>query len=408
MSLNLASFAHLDGDEENIAESLDASLPVGIHRVKNECDEQEESMALRRMALPTSFGLERAAVKKGEKQSFYCDLCFVELNSLDTMQSHLFGAKHLKKQKQHEQNLMNVGKIVDENTYIRSIPHPKNGPKKIPVPLKHKLSESSAHNPIVGLAHITEVISVSNIEMEPFYECNLCNSQGEANGMVNHVRGRGHREKFFGQLDDRDYSKISSGELLKLAEKQNEQGEWELIKTIYSDELYPWPSGKAPWSLENGGTGNPPTFSRFRLSDREKALQPVISNEDSKLILQVKALPVLHTYDDLNTCYSTAKRLIKKATDYQRYELKNQQLRTDLDDLKHMALTNIEELERIKLRNEFHAVTVTPFSNSTSVIKRKRDIEERSEPWSYRHVREKTPYHRNRSQAPSTKRTCYD
>ena len=226
--------------------------------------------------------------------------------------------------------------------------------------------------------------------------------------MVNHIRGRGHREKFFCQLDDRDYSKVSSGELLKLAEKQNEQGEWELIKTIYSDELYPWPSGKAPWSLENGGTGNPPTYNRFRLSDREKALQPVISNEDSKLILQVKALPVLHTYDDLNTCYSTAKRLIKKATEYQRYKLKNQQLRTDLDDLKHMALTNIEELERIKLRNEFHAITVTPFSNSTSVIKRKREIEERSEPWSYRHVREKTPYHRNRSQAPSTKRSCYD
>ena len=428
MSLNLASFANYGGDEENIASSSDAPeepLPVGI-RVKNEFAEPEESSALRNMGLPTSFGLETATVKKGEKQSFYCDLCFVELNSLDTMRSHLYGSKHLKKQNQYEQNLMNEGKIVDKNTYIRSVPHPKNAPKKIPVPLKDKLSEIGAHNPIVGLAHITEIISVSNVEMEPFYECNLCNNQGEANGMVNHILGRGHREKFFSQLDDRDYSKMSSGELCKQAGKRSERGEWDLIKTIYSDELYPWPSGKAPWSLENGGTGNPPTYNREFMRDREKALQPsikpdpdnpfqaaasaapVVSEEDSKVIFQVKALPALHTYDDLRTCYSTAKRLIEKATEYQRYELKNRQFRTDLDDLKHMAVTNIEELERIKLRNEFHAVTVTPFSNPTSVIKREREIDEWSEPRSYRHARERSPYRRDRSRSPSTSRSRYD
>ena len=104
--------------------------------------------------------------------------------------------------------------------------------------------------------------------MEPFYECNLCNNQGEANGMVNHVLGRGHREKFFGQMDDKDYSKMSSTDLRKQAERQDEKGQWELIKTTYSDELYPWPSGKAPWSLENGGTGNPPTYNREFMRDR--------------------------------------------------------------------------------------------------------------------------------------------
>ena len=196
MSLNLASFANYVGDEENIASSSDAPeepLPVGI-RVKNEFAEPEESSALRNMGLPTSFGLETATVKKGEKQSFYCDLCFVELNSLDTMRSHLYGSKHLKKQNQYEQNLMNEGKIVDKNTYIRSVPHPKNAPKKIPVPLKDKLSEIGAHNPIVGLAHITEIISVSNVEMEPFYECNLCNNQGEAWSIILEV---GVTEKSF-------------------------------------------------------------------------------------------------------------------------------------------------------------------------------------------------------------------
>jgi len=31
-----------------------------------------------------------------------------------------------------------------------------------------------------------------------------------------------------------------------------------LIRTIRSDALYPWPAGKAPWSIENGGSGIPP------------------------------------------------------------------------------------------------------------------------------------------------------
>ena len=81
MSLNLASFANFGGDEDNIASSSDApeELPIGI-RVKNEFAESEETANLRTMGLPTSFGLETATVKKGEKQSFYCDLCFVELN----------------------------------------------------------------------------------------------------------------------------------------------------------------------------------------------------------------------------------------------------------------------------------------------------------------------------------------
>ena len=61
---------------------------------------------------------------------------------------------------------------------------------------------------------------------------------------------------------------MSSTDLRKQAERQDEKGQWELIKTTYSDELYPWPSGKAPWSLENGGTGNPPTYNREFMRDR--------------------------------------------------------------------------------------------------------------------------------------------
>ena len=69
--------------------------------------------------------------------------------------------------------------------------------KKIPVRLHAKLLE--VKQPIVGLKFITEIRAISDIEAEPFYECKLCNNQGEAHGMVNHVVGRNHREKFLTQ-----------------------------------------------------------------------------------------------------------------------------------------------------------------------------------------------------------------
>ncbi len=35
-----------------------------------------------------------------------------------------------------------------------------------------------------------------------------------------------------------------------------------LIKTHLSDEEYPWPPGKAPWSVEQGGEGESPGSAR--------------------------------------------------------------------------------------------------------------------------------------------------
>ena len=70
--------------------------------------------------------------------------------------------------------------------------------------------------------------------------------------MFNHLLGRGHREKFFGNKYETDYEKVNSHKILQMAEKERENKNIESITTIYSDELYPWLSGKAPWSLEQG------------------------------------------------------------------------------------------------------------------------------------------------------------
>lgn len=77
-----------------------------------------DDVAAREMAaygLPTSFSMNRNSpgassiaesssnTRKGEKKTFYCELCLVELNSEDTMISHRNGMKHLKKEQAEKQ-----------------------------------------------------------------------------------------------------------------------------------------------------------------------------------------------------------------------------------------------------------------------------------------------------------------
>ena len=66
--------------------------------------------------------------------------------------------------------------------------------KKVPIRLQEKLRES--RETIVGLDFIQEIIACSNAEVEPYYERMSCGTQGEANGMYNHLVGKNHRERF--------------------------------------------------------------------------------------------------------------------------------------------------------------------------------------------------------------------
>ena len=52
--------------------------------------------------------------------------------------------------------------------------------------------------------------------------------------------------------------------MLRAAKRMSENNEKlsDLIKTIRSDEDYPWPPSKAPWAVEKGGTGIPPCGAR--------------------------------------------------------------------------------------------------------------------------------------------------
>ena len=143
-------------------------------------------------------------------------------------------------------------------------------PKKVPVSLSEKLREVS--EPIVGLKYIAETIPCSSNEMEPYYECYLCGTQGEANGMFNHLTGRNHREKVIQKAypNEKQYFDMPRDMILKEARRLSQMDTDDKMDTVHSDELYPWPAGKAPWSVEKGGSGFVPTAISHRRETRRR------------------------------------------------------------------------------------------------------------------------------------------
>ena len=58
---------------------------------------------------------------------------------------------------------------------IIPIPNPEKTKKKVPVRLHERIKET--RDPVVGLDFVQEYIAVSDPEMEPYYECELCGSK---------------------------------------------------------------------------------------------------------------------------------------------------------------------------------------------------------------------------------------
>ena len=83
---------------------------------------------------------------------------------------------------------------------MKPIPNPESTKKKIPIRLQEKIKETM--DPVVGLGYITEFIPLSDAEMEPHYECVLCGSQGQSNGMFSHIMGQKHRQLFIEKISN--------------------------------------------------------------------------------------------------------------------------------------------------------------------------------------------------------------
>ena len=305
--------------------------------------------------LPTSFAMsknspaaaggigESSNTRKGEKKTFYCELCFVELNSEDTMVSHKKGMKHLKKEAQERErrikaeNEAGAGMSQPERA-IKLINNPRPVPKKVPVSLGEKLRESS--DPIIGLKYISETIPCSSNEMEPYYECYLCGTQGEANGMFNHLIGRGHREKVLQNAfpNDQTYFDMPRDLLNREVRRLSQMDGADHMNTAHSDELYPWPAGKAPWSVEKGGSGFVPTAISNRKETRRRMVLQGLDPFDAKNLgvpnlanptsLNLPAGPIdvrdmspqdiktIKTSKDLYHAYATADVLLSRITEF--------------------------------------------------------------------------------------------
>jgi len=258
--------------------TLDGSIKVKYPSIIDGYSQDDKELSeMDKLGLPTGFSFQQGGglpekQKKGDKKTFYCEICLIELNSLDTMKSHVSGVKHMKKKLQLEQQRdekIRKGEISEQEARkapgVVPIPNPENTKKKVPIRLHEKIKET--REPVVGLDFVKEWIAVSDPEMEPHYECGLCGNKGIANGMFSHIMGYKHRQAFVEEMHKEDPSNVlqlSQRELLDFARRMAENGDdlTTKIKTRRSDEEYPWPTGKAPWSVERGGTGIPPDRAR--------------------------------------------------------------------------------------------------------------------------------------------------
>ena len=245
--------------------------------------------AMEKLGLPTGFEFGnitqggRSLKTKKDKKTFYCNTCKLELNSEDTLKSHMQGSKHMKKVLADQAE----GRDVPQ---VQLIANPKPTRKKQPIRLQEKIHDS-VHK-IVGLSSIREYIACSDSEMEPWYECHLCEMKGQANCMFQHIIGKEHRQNFVSELTNNDPTKISlsQAELLTYATDHNENDErvFDRIQTTHSDDLYPWPPGKEPWLIENGGSGIIPDSARTNFGKTRPTPSQNLLKEERKVTPSVK------------------------------------------------------------------------------------------------------------------------
>jgi len=214
-------------------------------------------------------------------RAFVCEVCNLELNSEVTFASHIRGSRHVKKVKEE----------AAEKGHCLVVPPSTQTRVKVPVTL-HKMVEE-CNEPLVGLSCVTEVLPISDQEMEPQNYCTLCSQQGQAYCMLLHLKGKVHRQrwvevKFPGAVNMVDLSQAQLREQAMLLDERKEEKEQQslgksMIKTIYSDEAFPWPAGKAPWLVENGGTGVVPdgALERFGMSGGFRHIRMEEQNSES-------------------------------------------------------------------------------------------------------------------------------
>lgn len=213
-------------------------------------------------------------------------------------------------------------------------------PQKPEVPalrLRDKLQDLSKPF-IVGLTHIKEIIAISKISMVPHYECGLCTVKGDPDVILDHILGKQHQDNFF-----KDLFCVSDPEVIanltSEIETFQENGKVDLIQTIYSDDLYPWPAGQAPWSTEQGGTGMLPTILTLDSNPQERRTAH----------FQLQNPPTLNSRHSLNAHYRALSEMLEKTREFQKARSSDQ---AKINTVHSLIKANIALLASIKLTED--------------------------------------------------------
>ena len=125
--------------------------------------------------------------------------------------------------------------------------------------------------------------------------------------MFNHLMGRDHRAAFLDKIRPEpgsSHKSLGTTRLLELANRYADNKKDHLIKTHVNDEAYPWAPAKAPWAIEQGGSGKAPPGARvaggrmWREAERKKKFEfmdPISMgevNEDNYFLFVDYALEV--------------------------------------------------------------------------------------------------------------------
>jgi len=347
--------------EDDIAERKPNNYRYDDQEEKRSLHEFDEKKFINTVGLPAGFSVgEVQKQRKGDKRTYYCEMCLVELSSLDTMKSHVSGVKHMKKQmalKNDREDKVRMGLISEEEAQsstptVRPIPNPESIKKKIPIRLHEKIRDTM--DPVVGLKYIMEYIPVSDAEMEPHYECGLCGNQGQSNGMFSHLMGHKHRQQFMNRMSGNKSGRVcrsdmSQAALLRAAKKhsENHQKLSDLILTRQSDEEYHWPPGKAPWAVERGGSGIPPAGARDYAGNKKHD----IKQKPGELVIGVDTkLPALESVmhpssnDEAQRMIEVGRKLVEMAMGFSGSGLgdsDNRVIQTTMDSVLGKAEENL-------------------------------------------------------------------
>ena len=192
--------------------------------------------------------------------------------------------------------------------------------------------------------------------------------------------------------------------LKALCEKYKENDEVaQKISTTYSDEMYPWTAGKAPWSVEQGGTGTIPTGARNNVNITAMKtgrgggyFGPHVDSKEgivkTKMITNFQSLDPdnldgdINSVNDVKHCLTLMQGLLKKAERF----LQEEVVANEKEDVM-LVVSEIDASLEVLKGTEFKK-DVDDDGNHPSLSPPQRHVVKRERSYS-----PNQPYHRNPS-----------